>query len=62
MPSTLLKRCIRNGLQVKHNIAIADRISLMQVLLLLSFANGMPGADDSPVERAFSLAVAGEPH
>lgn len=32
----------------------------MQVLLLLSFANGMPPADDSPLERGFSLSIAGE--
>ena len=31
----------------------------MQVLLLLSFANGMPSADDSALERGFSLSIAG---
>ena len=31
----------------------------MQVLLLLSFANGMPSADDTALERGFSLSIAG---
>ena len=31
----------------------------LQVLLLLSFANGMPSADDSALERVFSLSIAG---
>lgn len=29
------------------------------MLLLLSFANGMPGPEDTLLERAFSLAIAG---
>lgn len=33
---------------------------MSQVLLLLSFANGMPGAEDTLLERAFSLTIAGE--
>ena len=33
----------------------------VQVLLLLSFANGMPGPEETLTERAFSLAIAGRP-
>lgn len=31
----------------------------LQVFLLLSFANGLPGPEDSPLERGFSLAISG---
>ena len=34
-------------------------VLFLQVLLLLSFANGMPSADDSALERVFSLSIAG---
>ncbi|CAL5229603.1 g12963 [Coccomyxa viridis] len=32
---------------------------IYRVLLLLSFANGMPSADDTALERGFSLSIAG---
>lgn len=37
-------------------------MTALQVFLLLSFANGMPGPEDTPLERGFSLAVAGNQH
>ncbi|KAK9908516.1 hypothetical protein WJX75_009020 [Coccomyxa subellipsoidea] len=32
---------------------------IYRVFLLLSFANGLPGPEDSPLERGFSLAISG---
>ena len=45
--------------EVQQHILRMRDLDFVQVLLLLSFANGMPSADDSALERGFSLSIAG---